>query len=207
MTGTPLRPELFSGSRAQGLAMAGFTGQRPVLLMMGGSSGAQSVNQVLRAALPRILRKMDVMHICGKGNLEPSLENTSGYWQREFLSDELPHAFAAADLILSRAGSNALCEFQALKKPMLLIPYPRTASRGDQILNAKSYERRGLCHVLLQEDMTVDSLVDALHQLYECRGKLRAALQDAPAADGTQAVLDLIGQVQEAGSSGLPPRE
>ncbi len=192
MTGTPLRPELFSGSRAQGLAMAGFQGIRPVLLMMGGSSGAQSVNQVLRAALPRILHKMDVMHICGRGNLEPSLDHTPGYWQSEFLSDELPHAFAAADLILSRAGSNALCEFQALKKPMLLIPYPRTASRGDQILNAQSYERRGLCHVLLQEDLTADSLVDALHQLYECRGKLRAALQNAPAADGTQAVLDLI---------------
>jgi len=206
MTGTPLRPELFTGSRAQGLAMAGFQGQRPVLVMMGGSSGAQSVNQVLRDSLSRILPKMDVMHICGRGNLEPALDNTLGYWQKEFLSEELPHAFAAADLILSRAGSNALCEFQALKKPMLLIPYPRTASRGDQILNAKSYERRGLCHVLLQEDLTVDSLVNALYQLYECRGKLRKALQNAPAADGTQAVLDLIEQVQRALPSGHPPR-
>jgi UDP-N-acetylglucosamine--N-acetylmuramyl-(pentapeptide) pyrophosphoryl-undecaprenol N-acetylglucosamine transferase len=196
MTGTPLRPELFSGSRARGLAMAGFEGIRPVLLMMGGSSGAQSVNQVLRAALPRILLHTDVMHICGKGNLEPSLDHTPGYWQKEFLSGELPDAFAAADLILSRAGSNSLCEFQALKKPMLLIPYPRSASRGDQILNAQSYERRGLCHVLLQEDLTLDTLVEALHQLYECRGTLRGALQNAPAADGTLAVLGLIEQVQ-----------
>ncbi len=201
MTGTPLRPELFAGSRARGLAMAGMQGHKPVLLMMGGSSGAQSVNQVLRTALPRILPRIDVMHICGRGNLEPALDGTQGYWQREFLSEELPDAFAAADLILSRAGSNALCEFQALQKPMLLIPYPRTASRGDQILNAKSYERRGLCHVLLQEELTADSLVDALHQLYECRGKLRAALQNAPAADGTLAVLGMIEQVQGA----LPP--
>lgn len=208
MTGTPLRPELFSGSRAQGLAMAGFAGIRPVLLMTGGSTGAQSVNQVLRVALPKILPKMDVMHICGKGNLDPSLDHTPGYWQKEFLSDELPNAFAAADLILSRAGSNSICEFQALKKPMLLIPYPRTASRGDQILNAQSYEHRGLCHVLLQEDLTADTLVDALHQLYECRGKLRSALQNAPAADGTQAVLDLIEQVQgqRALPSELPPK-
>lgn len=196
MTGTPLRPWLFSGSRARGLGMAGFSGQRPVLLMMGGSQGAQSVNKVLRDALPRLSPKMDVMHICGKGNLDPALEDASGYWQKEFLSDELPDAFAAADLILSRAGSNALCEFQALKKPMLLIPYPRTASRGDQILNAQSYERRGLCHVLLQEDLTADSLVDALRQLYECRGELAKALQSAPPADGTRAVLALIEQVQ-----------
>ena len=197
MAGTPLRPELFAGSRARGLAMAGFSGQRPVLLMMGGSQGAQSVNKVLRESLPRLLPRMDVMHLCGKGNLEPALDNTSGYWQKEFLSGELPDAFAAADLILSRAGSNSLCEFQALKKPMLLIPYPRTASRGDQILNAQSFERRGLCHVLLQEDLTVDTLVSALHQLYECRGKLRQALQNAPAADGTQAVLNLIEEVQK----------
>jgi UDP-N-acetylglucosamine--N-acetylmuramyl-(pentapeptide) pyrophosphoryl-undecaprenol N-acetylglucosamine transferase len=196
MTGTPLRPELFSGSRAQGLAMAGFAGIRPVLLMMGGSSGAQSVNQVLRSSLHKILPKMDVMHICGKGNLDPALNDTTGYWQKEFLSEELPNAFAAADLVLSRAGSNSICEFQALNKPMLLIPYPRTASRGDQILNAQSYERRGLCHVLMQEDLTADTLVDALYQLYECRGKLRAALQNAPAADGTRAVLDLIEQIQ-----------
>ncbi len=197
LTGTPLRPELFSGSRAKGLAMAGFDGNKPVLLMMGGSSGAQSVNSVLREILPRLLPQMDVMHICGKGNLKTELLETKGYWQREFLSDELPDAFAAADLILSRAGSNALCEFQALKKPMLLIPYPRTASRGDQILNAQSYERRGLCHVLLQEDMTADSLLNALQHLYECREKLRIALEKAPAADGTMAVLELIEKVQK----------
>jgi UDP-N-acetylglucosamine--N-acetylmuramyl-(pentapeptide) pyrophosphoryl-undecaprenol N-acetylglucosamine transferase len=207
MTGTPLRPELFSGSRAKGLAMGGFSGQKPILLMMGGSSGAQSVNQVLREVLPRILPMMDVTHICGKGNLDADLSNTPGYWQKEFLSEELPNAFAAADLILSRAGSNALCEFQALKKPMLLIPYPRTASRGDQILNAKSYQKRGLCHVLLQEDLTVDSLVSALHHLYESSADLRKALESAPAADGTRAVLDMIEEVQGSPSLGTTPKE
>ena len=197
MTGTPLRPELFSGSRAKGLAMTGFDGNKPILLMMGGSSGAQSVNQVLREALPRIQDTMDVLHICGKGNVKPELDQQPGYWQKEFLSEELSDAFAAADLILSRAGSNALCEFQALQKPMLLIPYPRTASRGDQILNAQSYERRGLCHVLLQENLTADSLTSALHHLYDSREKLRTALASAPAADGTNAVLNLIEQVQK----------
>ena len=139
LTGTPLRPELFLGKREKGLQLAGFQGSKPVLLMMGGSQGAQSLNKALREALPRILPHMDVLHLCGKGNLDENLENTPGYFQTEFLSGRLPDALACADLVLSRAGANALCEFAALKKPMLLIPLPLSSSRGDQILNAKSY--------------------------------------------------------------------
>ena len=136
--GTPLRPSLFTGEREKGLGLLGFSGRKPVLLMMGGSLGAQSVNKALREALPRLLPVFDVAHICGKGNLDAALEGTEGYTQLEFLSAELPDVLAAADLVLSRAGSNALMEFQALAKPMLLVPYPKGASRGDQILNAQS---------------------------------------------------------------------
>jgi len=197
LTGTPLRPQLFSGNRAQGLRMAGFSGEKPVLLMMGGSQGAQSVNKILREVLPHILPMMDVFHLCGQGNLDAALTDTPGYFQIEFLNEDLPHALASADLVLSRAGANALCEFQALKKPMLLIPLPRSASRGDQILNTQSYEKRGLAHVLLQEDMTAESLTAALKKLLEQAPTLRAALEQAPAADGTEGVLALIEQVQK----------
>ena len=196
-TGTPLRPELFSGSREKGLAMAHFTADKPVLLMMGGSLGAQSVNAALRAALPKLLPHMQVFHLCGKGNLDESLKGLDGYYQVEFLSDTLPDAMAAADYILSRAGSNALCEFQALGKPMLLIPYPKGASRGDQILNAASYEKRGLARVLPQEQMTPDSLEQAIMALVRDGDSLRAALRDAPPADGTMAVLGLIHEIQK----------
>ena len=196
-TGTPLRPELFSGSREKGLEMAGFSREKPVLMMMGGSLGAQSVNKALRDALPRLLPHMQVLHICGKKNLDESLRALDGYWQAEFLTDRLPDAMAAADLILSRAGSNALCEFQALGKPMLLIPYPKGASRGDQILNAASFEKRGLARVLAQENMTSDSLADALLDLLKNGDGLRRALREAPPADGTQAVLRLIGEIQK----------
>ena len=196
-TGTPLRPELFGGSREKGLQMAGFSREKPVLMMMGGSLGAQSVNKALRDALPRLLPHMQVLHICGKGNLDESLNGLDGYWQTEFLSAELPDAMAAADLILSRAGANALCEFQALGKPMLLIPYPKGASRGDQILNAASFERRGLARVMAQESMTADTLADALLDLLEHGDDLRRALREAPPADGTQAVLKLIEEIQK----------
>ena len=196
-TGTPLRPELFSGSREKGLAMAGFTPDKPVLLMMGGSLGAQSVNKALRESLPALLPHMQVLHICGKKNLDESLQGLAGYWQAEFLSDDLPDAMAAADLILSRAGSNALCEFQALGKPMLLIPYPKGASRGDQILNAASFEKRGLARVMDQQDMTAESLTRARLDLLHSGEELRRALREAPPADGTQAVLRLIEEVQK----------
>ena len=193
-TGTPLRPELFQGSRAAGLAMAGFDGQKPVLLMTGGSLGAQSVNQCLRESLPELLPHMDVLHLCGKGNLDESLVGLKGYCQKEFLSGEMPDALAVADLVLSRAGSNTLSELLALHKPMLLVPYPLSASRGDQIENAKSYERQGLARVLMQEDMTPRSMTDALLSLLADRDQLLQALKDYPVQDGTDAVLRMIDQ-------------
>ena len=197
MTGTPLRPELFSGNREKGLGLLGFDGSKPVLLMMGGSSGAQSVNACLRKALPALTGTFDVAHICGRGNLDPSLEGTPGYRQIEFLDEELPDVFACTEMVLSRAGANALCEFQALGRPMLLIPYPKGASRGDQILNAKSLEKRGLCRVLPQEEMNEETLAKAVLDTWEAREELEAALKNAPPADGTERVLELIEEVQQ----------
>ena len=138
-----------------------------------------------------------MFHICGKGNLDASLNSLQGYYQVEFLSEELPDALAAADYILSRAGANALCEFQALGKPMLLVPYPKGASRGDQILNAQSFEKRGLAKVLMQENMTEDTLTEAIWNLIADEDAFRKALHDAPPADGTQAVLKMIHDIQK----------
>lgn len=196
-TGTPLRPELFKGSRAAGLALAGFDGGKPVLLMTGGSLGAQSVNKCLRESLPELLPHMDVLHLCGKGNLDEGLKDTPGYCQKEFLSAEMPDALAVADLVLSRAGSNTLSELLALHKPMLLVPYPLGASRGDQIENARSYQRQGLARVLMQEDMTPRTMTDALLKLLAERDEMLKALEAYPVQDGTAAVLKLIEEAQK----------
>ena len=196
MVGTPLRPELFTGDRSKGLSFLGLKGEKPVLLMMGGSLGAQKVNAALREALPELLKTFEVAHICGKGNLDESLNATPGYAQKEFVSAELPDVFACADLVLSRAGSNALMEFQALARPLLLVPYPKGASRGDQILNAQSLEKRGLCRVLLQENMTAATLTEALLKTWADRDALTAAVKAAPPADGTMRVLEMIEEVQ-----------
>ena len=189
-TGTPLRRLIFSGTREKGLALAGFDGSKPVLMMIGGSLGAQTVNAVLREALPELTEKYDVLHVCGKGNLAPELEHTPGYKQFEYLSDELPDAFACADVMLSRAGSNSLSELMALRKPALLIPYH--SGRGDQVLNANSLKARGLAHVMIQSEMNAQSLARAIDELYDEKDLLVQRLSALDDADGTQAVLAQI---------------
>lgn len=191
-TGTPLRETLFRGDRARGLALAGFDGKKPVLLMMGGSTGAASVNAALRAALPELLQRFDILHVCGKGNMDAGLVGKPGYRQFEYLDEQLPDAFAATNLMLSRAGANALCEILALRIPALLIPYPLSASRGDQVLNAASFETRGFSRVLAQEEMTPETLTRELLALYQDRGRHVAAMQKESAGDGIQAVLRQI---------------
>lgn len=191
-TGTPLRRDLFEGRREAGLRICGFTGSKPVLMMTGGSLGAQAVNAALRQALPQLTQVFDIAHLCGKGNLDENLKATSGYRQFEYMREDMAHIYAMSDVIISRAGSNTLCEIIALKKPALLIPYPKAASRGDQILNAESFRARGLCHVLMQEDMTAESLTNAVIEVYKQRRAIEGAIAACPQRDGTAAVMAQI---------------
>lgn len=192
-TGTPIRRALFEGDAAKGLAMSGFApAGLPVLLMMGGSQGSASVNTALRASLLKLLKSFRVIHICGKGNLDESLKGTAGYAQFEYVSDGLADLLASASLIVSRAGANSIFEFLALKKPMLLIPLPLSASRGDQIDNAKSFARQGYACVLDQEHMTADSLYDAILDAWAKKDAMKAKMEARAQADGTLAVLEEI---------------
>ena len=148
-TGTPIRPEVLSGSREAGLRRFGFSENRPVLMVMGGSSGAQAINAALWRALPQLTGNFQVLHLVGKGNRNASFTGMDNYAQYEYLNEEMADAYACADIVVSRAGANALCELLAAHKPSLLIPYPKTASRGDQIMNAESFRARGLSHVMM----------------------------------------------------------
>lgn len=193
-TGTPIRPELYDGEAKRGLEFTGFSGEKPILLMMGGSLGAQAVNEALRAALPKLTRSFDVIHLCGKGKKDDSITDPS-YVQYEYISKELPDLFAAADIILSRAGANAVFEFLALAKPALLIPLPLSASRGDQILNAGYFARKGYAMTLDQSDLTPDTLFDAIHDLYDRRLSFISEMSGDALADGTDEVLNVIREV------------
>ena len=191
-TGSPIRPEILKGDRSRGLKRFGFTENRPVLMVTGGSSGAQAINKALREALPQLTGGFQVLHLCGAGNLDPMLDGTENYRQVEYLNEEMADAFACADILISRAGSNTVCEIVALKKPCLLIPYPKAASRGDQILNAESLQNRGLADVLMQEEMTAEVLTKRIVSLYHDRGRLIDALEAEPSGNGLQNVLNEI---------------
>lgn len=192
LTGTPLRQSLYQGNAARGRAACGFTNTLPALLVMGGSQGATAINDALRASIGKLLPRFNVIHLCGKGNLDTALEGKQGYCQMEYATDTMADLLAAADVVVTRAGANSLVELQALAKPMLLIPLPRSASRGDQLQNAASYQKRGLAHVMEQEKMTPDTLCTAIFHLYDSRTQLKTAMQNAQGADGTQAVLQTI---------------
>ena len=191
-TGTPIRPEVLNGSRESGLRRFGFSDNRPVLMVVGGSSGAQAINAAVWEALPQLLQSFQVLHLCGKGNFNASFSGMEDYTQLEYLDEEMADAYACADIIVSRAGANALCEILAVRKPALLIPYPMSASRGDQVMNAESFRARGLSQVLMQEDMTPQTLTDAIVKLYHERGTLYEAMDAEPTANGIDAVLEQI---------------
>lgn len=191
-TGTPIRKELFEGNRAKGLAACGFSGKKPVLLLMGGSLGAVKLNNCLREILPELTKTFDIIHLCGKGNLDETLLDRADYKQFEYVSDGLNDLLAAADLIVSRAGSNSISEFLALKKPHLLIPLSARASRGDQILNAASFEKQGFARVLDEDEMTAETMKREIFALYENKDQYVAAMKKSHAGSGVEAVMRQI---------------
>lgn len=162
--GAIIREELFTGNKEKGLQYVNFSGTKPVLLIMGGSGGSEKINGTVRSTLPALLEQFDVIHICGEGKLDHSVKQ-QGYAQFEYINEELKDIFAASDYVLSRAGSNAIFEFLALRIPMLLIPLSREASRGDQIVNANSFAEKGYARVLQEEDLTEASLTEELQLL------------------------------------------
>jgi UDP-N-acetylglucosamine--N-acetylmuramyl-(pentapeptide) pyrophosphoryl-undecaprenol N-acetylglucosamine transferase len=164
--GAVIRDELFQGDKSKGLALCGFTREKPVLLIMGGSGGAQKINETVRDSLDTLLNQFQIVHICGKDKVDQSIQK-KGYVQFEYVHEELKDIFAVTDFVLSRAGSNAIYEFLALHIPMLLIPLSKEASRGDQIINAKSFKEKNYARVLEEENLTKETLVKELDKLVQ----------------------------------------
>ena len=197
LTGAPIREKLLQGTREEGLEMTGFRGEKPVLMIIGGSLGSVAINNAVRAILPELLRNFDVVHVCGKGNADPTLEGIDGYKQYEYLSNGLRNLYAMADLVISRAGANVICELLALRKPNILIPLPLDASRGDQILNANSFEKQGFSYVLDQHAMEKDQelLNHAINSVYHKKSSYVIAMQNSNQGNGVDAVIQVLREV------------
>ena len=192
LTGSPIRQELLSGNKIAALDFCGLTADKPVILIIGGSLGSVAVNQAVRAILPELLKDFQVIHLCGKGKVDESLKTLHGYVQFEYIQNELKDIFALTDLIISRAGANAICEIAALRKPNLLIPLSANASRGDQILNARSFERQGFSLMIEEEQVTKENLLEAVQELYNNRDKYVVAMQNSGQQDSIETILNLV---------------
>lgn len=192
LTGSPIRQELFEGNKERGLSFCGFTSDKPVILVIGGSLGAVAVNNAVRESLDELLKHFQIIHLCGKGKVEPSLQKKQGYVQFEYIKKELSDLFACTDLMISRAGANAICEILSLRKPNILIPLSAAASRGDQILNARSFEKQGYSFVIEEESLTKESLIDAVQTVYKNRNSYIDAMNKSELADPIQTIMGLI---------------
>lgn len=191
-TGIPVRETLLAGDPEAGRNVCGFADGKPVVLVMGGSQGSASMNRAIRAALGELLTRFNVCHLCGRGRMDPALEPQPGYKQFEYVTQELPDLLAAADIVVTRAGATTLSELLELRKANLLIPLSRKASRGDQILNARSFEKQGFSHVLTEDGLDAAALVDGITAVYAQRDAIALAMGAARTANGVDRVLNVI---------------
>jgi len=192
LTGSPIRAELSKGNPVAALDLCGFTANKPVIMVIGGSLGAASVNATVREALPKLLEDFQIIHLCGKEKVDNLLLNVPGYKQFEYVKTELKDLFAIADLVISRAGANAICELLALKKPNILIPLSAKSSRGDQILNAKSFESQGFSVVIDDDDLDPAILLEKVHEVYFSRQIFLSAMEKSGQSDSIETIMNLI---------------
>ncbi|PAE86941.1 undecaprenyldiphospho-muramoylpentapeptide beta-N-acetylglucosaminyltransferase [Shouchella clausii] len=192
--GSPIRRELLEGSRIKGLTITDFSRERPTLLVMGGSLGAKRINEAIRESLDTLTNTYQIIHICGKGHLDPALEGRRNYKQYEYVHDELPHFLQAADLVVTRGGSNAIFEFLALHIPMLIIPLSRAQSRGDQILNAQTFVKNGYARMLEEENLTKETLQQEVQELYNGRQTYIEAMNASQATNAVAYITEKLEQ-------------
>ncbi len=192
LTGTPIRQDIFQGSWILGRQACGFTDKKPVILVMGGSLGSKIINENIRQCLPELLEEYNIAHICGKGNIDETLRGVNGYMQFEYIDEELKHVMAAAELVISRAGANAIFELLALKKPNLLIPLSRKSSRGDQILNAQSFKKSGYSAVIEEESLNPELLVKEIRNLYLHKEEFIRKMNSGNVKNGVEEIVKMI---------------
>lgn len=194
--GAIIRDELFQGSKEKGYHITGFHPNKSVLLIMGGSGGSEKINAIVRKSLPKLLTNFQIIHICGRGKIDQSY-NEKGYVQFEYVSQDLAHIFAITDYVVSRAGANAIFEFLALRIPMLLIPLSYEASRGDQIVNAKSFEQSGYARVLKEEEMTLEAFVKEIKYLKQYGSILIDHMEKYKSEEARDRVINIIKSTQK----------
>lgn len=191
-TGLPVREELLRGDAFKGLQLCGFDGNKPVILIMGGSRGSKFLNDLIRSTLEEITVEFRICHICGKDGIDTGFGFTEDYKQFEYAGEELADLYAMSELVVSRAGATVLFELAELKKPNILVPLTLKASRGDQILNAESFERAGFSYILNEETLTETKLVSAIRDVYKRKEEYIENMKKAASFDSVDKVVKVI---------------
>ncbi len=184
--GSPIRKEIFNGDKLRALHKYDFSGEKPVLLILGGGGGSKTINDFVRKNLDILLKEFEILHLCGKNN--QVVTPYHGYVQREFEAD-MGSAYACADVVMARAGSNTVFEILALKKTALFVPLAKS-SRGDQIQNALYFSSRGLCKTLPETQLD-ESGISTLTAIKKDK-KLHATLSDSAIESGTKNIVSLL---------------
>ena len=193
LTGSPIRQELLKGNANHAFSMCRFSDRtKPVILIVGGSTGSRAINTAIRGLLPELIKSYNVIHLCGKGNLDETLYSVSGYAQFDL--------FALADLVISRAGANAICELLALRKPNILIPLPAEASRGDQILNANSFRSQGFSYVLEEANLSNTALLEAVEHVFAKKEEYIQAMENSSSRNSIDTIVGLLLEVSKENS-------
>lgn len=197
LTGSPIREELLSGNAESAFSLCRFENHsKRVILIIGGSSGSRAINTAIRGLLPELIKNYNIIHLCGKGNLDPSLDVVAGYAQFEYANKELADMFKLADLVISRAGANAICELLALRKLNILIPLSAAASRGDQILNANSFRSQGFSYLLDEEELTNTTLLEAIEHVFRNRASYMEAMARSSMGNSIETIVGLINDAE-----------
>jgi UDP-N-acetylglucosamine--N-acetylmuramyl-(pentapeptide) pyrophosphoryl-undecaprenol N-acetylglucosamine transferase len=197
--GPPLKQ--LKTSKTTALNKFGLSGKKPVILVTGGSLGSQIINTTLREALPNLLKNFEILHICGKNNIDKDIVH-NGYVQVEFVND-MKQAYSVADICVSRAGSNTLFELLSLKKPCVLIPLPKGASRGDQVLNAEYFQKKGVVYVLQQNALTPESLAITIESVYSNRKNIVKNLDKEPIINSCEKIAEILSEYANSSSKNM----
>ncbi len=192
LTGSPIRSELFKGSKTKAKEFCKFKDDKPVILVTGGSLGSRIINECVREALQDLLKTFNVIHLCGKGNLDKSFNVVEGYAQFDYIKEQLSDLMQLADIVVSRAGSNTIFELLALKKPNILIPLSAKASRGDQILNAQSFNKSGYSKVIEEENLNALTLLEAIDEVNRDKETYIKNMSKSKQRDSLGKIIDLI---------------
>lgn len=198
LTGSPIRQELLKGNANHAFSLCRFSDRtKPAIMIVGGSTGSRAINTAIRGLLPELVKSYNIIHLCGKGNLDETLHSVSGYAQFEYANQELSDMFALSDLVISRAGANAICELLALRKPNILIPLSAEASRGDQILNANSFRSQGFSYVLEEPELTNTALLEAIEHVFRKKEDYVNAMENSSSRNSIDTIVGLILEVSK----------